>query len=234
LRGSVRPKASASLLNSARKFWHRIQTGRPPTIVKPTLPVTCVSPSYSAVPIPPAAVELLTALAPVLSRWGRWYVFGAQAVTAYGVPRLSADVDVTLALKPNDSERFIQDMAAAGFVARFPDQAFVRRTGVMPFVHQATAMPVDVVLAGSGLEDEFLSRARSADIGGTTIPLIEVGDLIIAKVVAGRPKDLTDASALWRLHGSALDADRLRQTLRLLEEALGQSDLVAGFDALQR
>ena len=51
-------------------------------------------------PPQPAAVELLTALAPVLARWGRWYVFGAQAVIVYGVPRLSADVDVTLALNP--------------------------------------------------------------------------------------------------------------------------------------
>jgi hypothetical protein len=41
---------------------------------------------------------MLGALSAVLSRWGRWYVFGAQAVIAYGVPRLSADVDVTIAL----------------------------------------------------------------------------------------------------------------------------------------
>jgi hypothetical protein len=53
------------------------------------------------VPVQPAALELLTALAPILARWGRWYLFGAQAVILYGVPRLSADVDVTLALAPD-------------------------------------------------------------------------------------------------------------------------------------
>jgi hypothetical protein len=36
------------------------------------------------VPLQPAALELLTALAPVLARWGRWYVFGAQAVIICG------------------------------------------------------------------------------------------------------------------------------------------------------
>jgi len=66
------------------------------------------------VPVQPAAVELLAALSPVLARWGRWYVFGAQAVTAYGVPRLSADVDVTLALHPDTPDRFARDMEAAG------------------------------------------------------------------------------------------------------------------------
>jgi len=44
----------------------------------------------------------------------------------------------------------------------------VRRRGgrglcrcVLPFFHTATGMPIDVVLSGSGLEDEFLARAAS-------------------------------------------------------------------------
>jgi hypothetical protein len=186
------------------------------------------------VPIPPAALELLTALSRVLASWGRWYVFGAQAVIAYGVPRLSADVDVTLKLVPDEPERFARDMAASGFALRVEDPEFVRRTRVMPFVHLATAMPLDVVLAGSGLEDEFLERARVIDAGGTLLPLIHPEDLVIAKVLAGRPKDIEDAAGLWRLHGRQLDADRIRRTLHSLEEALAQSDLVPALERIQR
>ena len=189
-------------------------------------------PDFSAVPVQPAAIELLTALSKVLARWGRWYVFGAQAVIAYGVPRLSADVDVTVALVPDEPDRFVQDMDASGFAIRADDPDFVRRTRVMPFVHLRTAMPLDVVLAGSGLEDEFLDRARDVDIGGTTVPLIDREDLIIAKILAGRPKDLDDAGGLWRVHGRALDAERIRRTLRLLEEALSQSDLLPAFESI--
>jgi hypothetical protein len=184
------------------------------------------------VPVQPAAVELLAALAPVAERWGRWCVFGAQAVVVYGVPRLSADVDVTLALVPDAPEDFARDMHAAGFSLRVSDPDFVRRTRVMPFVHEATGMPLDVVLAGSGLEDEFLQRAVPTDIGGTRVPIIELSDLIIAKVLAGRPKDVGDASALWQLHGPAVDAQRVRRILQLLEEALSQSDLVSSFDII--
>ena len=183
-------------------------------------------------PVQPAALELLAALSKVLSRWGRWYVFGAQAVIAYGVPRLSADVDVTLQLVPDDPEHFVRDMEAAGFAVRVDDPDFVRRTRVLPFVHLATAMPLDVVLAGSGLEDEFLDRARETDVGGVTVPLIHIEDLVIAKVLAGRPKDLDDARGLWRLRERVLDAGRIRRTLRLLEEALGQSDLLPCFESI--
>jgi Nucleotidyl transferase of unknown function (DUF2204) len=168
----------------------------------------------------------------VLARWGRWCLFGAQAVIAYGIPRLSADVDVTLDLVPDTPERFASDMQAAGFVLRVSDPDFVRRTRVMPFVHLATAMPLDVVLAGSGLEDEFLNRARTVDIGGVLVPLIDPGDLIVAKVLAGRPKDIEDARGLWRRHERALDSGRIRGTLGLLEEALGQSDLRSSFESI--
>lgn len=185
-------------------------------------------------PLQPAALELLTALKPILAGWGRWCVFGAQAVVVYGVPRLSADVDVTLALEPDAPERFARDMKDAGFALRVADPDFIRRTRVMPFVHVATGMPLDIVLAGSGLEDEFLGRAVMTDIGGTAVPIIERADLLIAKVLAGRPKDLEDARALWRLHGSEIDQDRVQRTLHLLEEALSQSDLVTTFDALVR
>ena len=180
----------------------------------------------------PAALELLGALAGVLDRWGRWYLFGAQAVVAYGAPRFSADVDVTVRLDPDDPARFVRDMEAAGFALRVDDPDFVRRTRVMPFAHVSTGMPLDVVLAGSGLEDEFIARAKTTDIGGARVPLIDVADLIVGKILAGRPKDAEDARNLWRLHGSDSRRRRVRRLLRLLEDALGQSDLLTGFESI--
>jgi len=186
------------------------------------------------VPVPPAAVEVLTALAGVLPRWGPWYLFGAQAVVAYGVPRLSADVDVTVRLTPDSPERFVDEMRTSGFELRVEDPEFVRRTRVLPFVHLDTGMPLDIVLAGSGLEDEFLGRARLLEIGGLRVPTIDPADLIVAKVLAGRPKDVEDARGLWQARGREMDAARITSILGLLEEALGQSDLTAAFEAIRR
>lgn len=185
-------------------------------------------------PVPPAAVEVLKDLIGTVSRWGSWYLFGAQAVVAYGVPRLSADVDITLRLIPDSPDRFVKDMRAAGFELRVDDPEFVRRTRVLPFVHVATGMPLDVVLAGSGLEDDFLGRARVLEIEGLKVPTIDPEDLIIAKVLAGRPKDIEDARGIWRARGHEMDAERIGSVLRQLEDALGQSDLTPAFRALRR
>ena len=166
------------------------------------------------------------------SRWGRCYGFGAQAVTLYGVPRLSADDGITLALAPDDPEFISREMGTNGFALRVDDADFVRRTRVMPFVHVATGMPLDVVLASSVRGDDFLDRAKAVDLGGANARVIGLADLIIAKILAGRSKDLDDVASLWRLHRNVLDVDRILGTLRLLEEALNQSDLLPEFNAI--
>ena len=180
----------------------------------------------------PAVVELLRALRPVLAGYGRWYLFGAQAATILGVPRLSADVDVTLKLDKDNAGDLIEALRAAGFGTRIDDPEFVRRTRVLPLVHESTGLPLDIVLAGSGLEDEFLARARLVDVGGVEVPVISAEDLVIAKVLAGRPKDIEDARGVVRVQGPTLDSARIERVLGLLEQALGQSDLLPTWRAL--
>jgi len=65
------------------------------------------------------------------------------------------------------------------------------------------------------------------------VPVVEVADLVILKVLASRPKDLEDAVSLLRIHGERLDATRVRTVLSLLEQALGQSDLLSAFEQCQ-
>ena len=62
---------------------------------------------------------------------------------------------------------------------------------------------------------------------------MDASDLgFIAKVLAGRPKDIDDAAAIRRIHARELDRTRIRRTLALLDEALGQSDLLPAFEAI--
>jgi hypothetical protein len=161
----------------------------------------------------------------------RWYLFGAQAVHVWGMPRLTADVDVTARLRTEDPTGFITAMQGAGFDLRVVDiDEFVRRTRVLPFVHRASQIPVDIVLAGPGLEEEFLERARPVDLGGVTVPVISPEDLLITKVLAGRPKDLEDVRGILRERLPELDLSRVRRILGLLDRALSRSDLERLFE----
>jgi hypothetical protein len=160
----------------------------------------------------------------------RWYLFGAQAAIIWGSPRLSADADITAELQFERVESFVAAMTRHGFDLVINDPDFVERTRVLPFVHQRTRMPVDVVLAGPGLEQEFLQRAVSVDVSGTSIPVISPEDLIVTKVLAGRPKDMEDVRSITHQRRMSLDVERIRSVLGLLENALDRSDLLPEFE----
>jgi len=172
--------------------------------------------------------ELLAALGQVFGDLGlRWYLFGAQAAILHGAARLTADVDVTAELGSRPTVELVDALTGAGFDLRVADAAgFVERTRVLPMVHRATAIPVDVVLAGPGLEELFLSRATERSIGDVRVFLLAAEDLVATKILAGRPKDIEDAASVVRTQGERLNVDLIRTTLSLLERALDRSDLL--------
>lgn len=178
--------------------------------------------------------ELLADLSRAFDALGiSWYLFGAQAAIVYGVARLTADVDVTVRAPAAPTEEWLSALEGHGFARRFADPAFIAQTRVVPVVHEATGLPVDIVLAGPGLEDEFLRRAVVQLVDGVMVPVVEIADLVILKVLASRPKDLDDVVVLLRTHGDGIDATRVREVLDLLEQALGQSDLLSAFEQCQ-
>jgi hypothetical protein len=63
-------------------------------------------------------------------------------------------------------------------------------------------------------------------IDGVSVPVIDVSDLVVLKILAGRPKDEEDVIALLRIHGGRLDRDRIEAVLGELEAALGQRGLL--------
>ncbi len=179
-----------------------------------------------------ATTDLLRALTRVLEAFGgRWYVFGAQAVLVWGRPRLTGDVDVTVFLDPEDPEPFVAAMERSGFELRVTNiRDFVTRTRVFPFTHTASGLALDVVLGGPGLEQEFLRTARQVDVGDVVVPVIGPEELIVTKVLAGRPKDLDDVQGILRAREHALDLARVRALIRVLESAIDQSDLLPSFE----
>jgi len=186
------------------------------------------------VPSPAPPAELFRALAEALHRLrASWYVFGAQAVLVWGRPRLTADIDVTVKLDPEDPERLVKTLEEAGFTLRVSATAdFVTRTRVLPFVHASSQWPLDVVLAGPGLEERFLRDAVDVDVGeDVRVPMIRAEDLLVTKILAGRPKDLDDVRGVLLERLDRLDLGSIQKTLALLEDALGVSDLIPVFDA---
>jgi hypothetical protein len=160
-------------------------------------------------------------------------LFGAQAVVAHGFPRMTGDVDVTVVPADGSPRALAAALVSAGLTLRVSDlDDFVERTAVLPFLHEPTGLGLDVVLGASGLENDCIDRAVAVDIGDDTVPVIRVEDLVVLKILSGRPKDVEDVRSILRRRRLTLDFAQVRALLAQLEEALGQSDLLPALEGL--
>src|SRR4029079_19569372 len=103
-----------------------------------------------------------------------------------------------------------------------------------PMVHAPTAMPLDLVIAAPGLDEEFLERARLLDLGGVEVPVVSAEDLVAMKLLAGRRKDLEDVRGVLAEQRGRLDLARVRAVLASFEEALGERVLLAKLERMVR
>jgi hypothetical protein len=184
---------------------------------------------------PPASsiADALRALATALDGAEvRWYVFGAQAAIAYGSTRVTKDIDVTVELPPDGVRVLVDALRAVAVAPRIDDvDDFIARTRVVPMVHRPTGMPIDVVLAGPGMEELFLSRARRLRMADVDVSVASPEDILVMKILAGRPHDREDALSVLRGRPD-LDLAAVRSTLSALEGALDQSDLTPVLESL--
>jgi hypothetical protein len=162
-------------------------------------------------------------------------VIGGIAASIRGEPRLTADVDAVIEVEVEGALRLL---AAAGpsapFEPLFPDAAEVVKTAlILPLRHRRTRIRVDLALGLTGFERRLIQRASREDLGGFQVPVATAEDLLLMKVLAGRPRDLEDAKNIVSRRGSGLDWPYVLETGKQLQEALGL-DLLPQLLALRK
>jgi hypothetical protein len=157
--------------------------------------------------------ELLHRIAAALNEGALPYmIIGGQAVLLYGEPRLTKDIDITLGAGLERLTDVLNAARAAGLTALVDPETFTRQTMVLPCSDPQSGMRVDFILSFSPFEQAAISRARTVKIGDTELRYASVEDLIIHKLIAGRPRDLEDVKGIL-LKNPAADLSYIRQWL---------------------
>jgi predicted nucleotidyltransferase len=170
--------------------------------------------------------QLLESIAQGLERLGIPYmVIGGQAVLLYGEPRLTRDIDITLGTDPGRLREVSDWVQGNGWQVLVETPAeFVGRTMVLPCLDPATAIRIDFIFSFSFYEQQALKRARRVSMGKAEVCFASLEDLIIHKILAGRPRDLEDVRSIL-LKNRALDLDYVHQWLREFDRSLGEKSL---------
>jgi predicted nucleotidyltransferase len=180
-----------------------------------------------ASPDSPDFAQLIARLARTLAdRELSFMLIGGQAVLVHGEPRLTQDVDLTLAASPERLDDVLAVCAAAGLSPLPHDAvAFVRDTFVLPAAEQATGIRVDFVFSTTPYEAGAIARAVRIDVNGVPVPFAAAEDLILHKLFAGRPRDQEDAAGVVRRKGRELDWDYIHVWAREFSVLPGREDL---------
>ena len=166
--------------------------------------------------------RLLERLAQALeSRSIAYMVIGGQAVLLYAEPRLTRDVDITLGLPVNRLAALTEVIGALGLKVRVDNaEDFVRQTMVLPCEDAASSIRVDFIFSNSPYEAEALSRVNRVTIGSSQVCYASVEDLIIHKLVAGRPRDIEDVRSIL-LKNPGYDRTYVQRWLAHFEQVTG-------------
>jgi hypothetical protein len=125
-----------------------------------------------------------------------YLVIGGMAVNFYGYHRSTGDLDVWVAITPENQDRLAASLNKFGFsthsVGRRP---LLEETKFIRIGEQPIRVEIHGGISGVQFADCY-ARAVVCSVQGVDVPLISLDDLRRNKLAAGRTKDHADLEAL--------------------------------------
>ena len=126
-------------------------------------------------------------------------VFGGQAVLLYGEPRLTRDIDITLGVDTGRAASVLRVIDELQFRILVDDvDEFLRQTFVLPVLDPKSNIRIDFVFSLTEYERQAIERGKTVQLKGVGVRFVSLEDLIVMKVIAGRPRDLEDVTSVIR------------------------------------
>ena len=139
----------------------------------------------------------------------------------HGEPRLTRDIDVTLGVDVSNLDDIRKIVSALSLETPVEvSESFVRETMVLPVFEKKSGVRVDFIFSNSIYERQAIPRAKPIRVANTAVLFASPEDLIIHKMVAGRPRDIEDVRSVL-IKNSKLKVAYIRKWLVEFDTALG-------------
>jgi predicted nucleotidyltransferase len=143
----------------------------------------------------------------------RYVIVGGVAVVLHGYARLTIDLDLVVDLEPTRAATAIESLVGMGLRPEAPvspggfadpevRRSWVETKGMVVFSMVDPQDPlrrVDLFTEEVIPFEQLWERSQSVDVGGTSMRVASISDLIAMKRATGRPRDLEDVAALQEI-----------------------------------
>ncbi len=160
-----------------------------------------------------------------------YMVIGGQAVLLYGEPRLTRDIDITLGVGTGGLEDIKGAVKRLALRILVKDaEGFVQKTMVLPVMDDETGIRADFIFSFSPYERQAIKRAIGVKFADATVMFASLEDVVIHKVIAGRPRDIEDVRSIL-LKNPGYGKKYIREWLSEFDKSLHE-DLSGAFEKI--
>ena len=150
----------------------------------------------------------------------RYCLVGGLAAAVHGRMRTTEDVDLVLAVDVEEAIEFLNELPTKQFRPLFPEFELVARNSyILALEHVATQISLDLAIGMSGFEQQIVKRSGPVEIGENSMLIATAEDIILMKILAGRPQDDQDIAGIVATRHASLDWDYCETVARELDEA---------------
>lgn len=154
----------------------------------------------------PLQITLADAASFLQSQGVPYALVGGLAASLRGQPRVTADVDIVISADVDRALELVVALEDSNFRPLFDNVSdVVKQSFLLPLRHRTANIKVDIAVGLSGFERQTVARAEPVELAGATIFVATAEDLLIMKVLAGRPQDEQDLTGIVMAQGAALD-----------------------------
>ncbi|MEI8280968.1 MAG: nucleotidyl transferase AbiEii/AbiGii toxin family protein [Armatimonadota bacterium] len=133
----------------------------------------------------------------------KYFVLGGYAVSYYGDPRYTKDLDVAVASSPADIDLLRKALDEFGFpITEDSGREFEEFNRMITFGIPPNRIDILNAIKGVSFEEAF-SRRNLIKIGDLDVQLISFEDLVATKRATGRPQDLIDVEHLLKRNSAS-------------------------------
>lgn len=158
-------------------------------------------------------------------------ITGGYAVSVWGRPRATFDIDVIIELfEPQISSfaNILRRMARASYVDEDAMREAIQQVGEFNFIHGDSGIKTDFWIANnSEFSEQKLKRRVPIEVEGYPVYFISAEDSILSKLqwyqMTTSTRQLEDVESIFTISGGTLD----REYLRVWAEKLGMKDLLS-------
>ena len=126
----------------------------------------------------------------------RYLLIGGYAVGYHGYPRATGDMDIWIAIHPDNAKKVISALRDFGF--DHPDLSpdlFLQKNKIIRMGHPPMRLEISTGISGVEFDECYVSRIVDT-LDGVEVNIIDLPHLKANKKAAGRYKDLADLENL--------------------------------------